>query len=292
VVELGKDRRVKYFFIFPSVTYALLMVFSPILYTLALSFCKWSMAGPVRIVFFENYTKMFVTERFINAVLRTIIFSAGALSLEMALGTAIALVLNRNVVGKIVVQTLFLLPMVATPVSIGMVWMLIYEPSFGILNALLQNLGMVNLPIWLGDSKTALLSIAIIDIWQWTPMIALIVLAGLSSLPKEPFESARVDGAKSWQSLFHITMPMVMPTIVVAGLLRLIDVLKTFDIIFATTQGGPMFGSETLNIYSYVNAFQYFDIGYASALLIVFFVFVMTISVFYSKLRDKVSLEL
>jgi len=292
VIELGKDRRVKYFFIFPAVVYAVLMVFAPILYTLLLSFCKWSMAGPVRIVYFDNYLKMFGTERFINAVLRTIILSAGALALEMALGTTIALVLNRNFAGKIVVQTLFLLPMVATPVSIGMVWMLIYEPSFGIANVLLQNLGVVNLPVWLGDTRTALLSIAIIDIWQWTPMIALIVLAGLSSLPKEPFESARVDGAKSWQTLFSVTLPMVMPTIVVAGLLRLIDVLKTFDIIFATTQGGPVFASETLNIYSYINAFQYFDIGYASALLIVFFIFVMTISVFYSKLRDKVSVDI
>ena len=292
MIELGKDRRVKYFFIFPAVVYAVLMVFAPILYTLLLSFCKWSMAGPVRIVYFDNYLKMFGTERFINAVLRTIILSAGALALEMALGTTIALVLNRNFAGKIVVQTLFLLPMVATPVSIGMVWMLIYEPSFGIANVLLQNLGVVNLPVWLGDTRTALLSIAIIDIWQWTPMIALIVLAGLSSLPKEPFESARVDGAKSWQTLFSVTLPMVMPTIVVAGLLRLIDVLKTFDIIFATTQGGPVFASETLNIYSYINAFQYFDIGYASALLIVFFIFVMTISVFYSKLRDKVSVDI
>ena len=292
MIELGKDRRVKYFFIFPAVVYAVLMVLAPILYTLVLSFCKWSMAGPVQVVYFDNYRRMFGTERFIHAMLRTIIFSAGALTLQMVLGTAIALILNRDFVGKIVVQTLFLMPMVATPVSVGMVWMLIYEPSFGIANVLLQNLGVVNLPVWLGDPKTVLLSIAIIDIWQWTPMIALIVLAGLSSLPKEPFESARVDGAKSWQTLFSITLPMVMPTIVVAGLLRLIDVLKTFDIIFATTQGGPVFASETLNIYSYVNAFQYFDMGYASALLIVFFVFVMTISVFYSKLRDKVRIDI
>ena len=292
MVELGKDRRVKYFFIFPAVVYAALMVFAPIVYTLALSFCKWSMAGPAKIVFFTNYVKMFGTDRFINAVLRTIIFSAGALALEMFLGTAIALILNRDFTGKIVIQTLFLLPMVATPVSLGMVWMLIYEPSFGIANALLKTLGVINLPTWLGDAKTALLSIAIIDIWQWTPMISLIVLAGLTSLPKEPLESAKVDGAKSWQTLFSITLPMVMPTIVVAGLLRLIDVLKTFDVIFATTQGGPVFGSETLNIYAYINAFQYFDMGYASALLVVFFIFVMTISIFYSKLRDKVSIDI
>ena len=291
MTELGKDRRVKYFFIFPAVVYAILMVFSPILYTLGLSFARWSMAGPVHIVFFENYQRMFSTDRFVNAVLRTVVFSAGALSLQMVLGTTIALILNRKFTGKIVVQTLFLLPMVATPVSVGMDWMLIYEPTFGIANALLRNMGVVNLPVWLGDPNTVLASLIIIDVWQWTPMIALIVLAGLSSLPKEPFESARVDGAKSWQSLLHITMPMIMPTVVVAGLLRLIDVLKTFDIIFATTQGGPVFASETMNIYSYINAFQYFNIGYASALLIVFFIFVMAISIFYSKLRDKVSLD-
>jgi multiple sugar transport system permease protein len=122
-------------------------------------------------------------------------------------------------------------------------------------------------------------------------MIALIVLAGLSALPAEPVESARVDGASAWQILTRINIPMVMPTIIVAGLLRLIDVLKTFDIIFATTQGGPVFSSETLNIYSYINAFQYFDIGYASALLIVFFIFVASISFIYTKLRDRVRID-
>jgi multiple sugar transport system permease protein len=234
---------------------------------------------------------MFTDDRFINAILRTFIFSAGALSLQMTLGTAVAIFLNRNFKGKILVQTLFLLPMVATPVSIGMVWMLIYEPSFGLANALLRSMGTVNLPSWLGSPSTVLPSLMLVDIWQWTPMIALIVLAGLSAMPKEPFESAKVDGAKSWQILSYITMPMIMPTIIVAGLLRLIDVLKTFDIIFSTTQGGPRFSSETLNIYSYINAFQYFDIGYASALLIVFLLVILFITIIYSRLRDKVSLD-
>jgi multiple sugar transport system permease protein len=292
MIEMGRDRRVKYFFILPAVFYVVLMVIAPIVYTLFLSFCKWSMAGPVRVVFFNNYKTMFITERFLNAALRTIIFSAGALLLEMFFGTAIALLMNREFTGKIVVQTLFLIPMVATPVSIGLVWMLIYEPSFGIINVMLENMGVINLPQWLGSPKTALLSIAIIDIWQWTPMIALIVLAGLSALPAEPVESARVDGASAWQILTRINVPMVMPTIIVAGLLRLIDVLKTFDTIFATTQGGPVFSSETLNIYSYINAFQYFDIGYASALLIVFFVFVAGISFVYAKLRDRVRIDI
>ena len=113
-------------------------------------------------------------------------------------------------------------------------------------------------------------------------------MAGLSALPQEPVESARVDGARPWQVLTRVTIPMVLPTIVVAGMLRLIDALKTFDIIYATTQGGPTFSSETLNILAFINAFQYFDLGYASAMLVVFFVLILLLSLWVGKLRNIV----
>ncbi len=267
------------------------MVMFPVLYTIILSFTKWSMAGKPRIVFFSNYTSMLSDSRFLKAFVRTLVFSSVALVSELVIGTAIALLLNRNFVGKPLVKTLFLLPMVATPVSIGLVWMLIYEPTFGIANTLLEAIGLRNLPIWLGSPQTALMSLAIIDIWQWTPMISLIVMAGLAALPYEPIESAHVDGARPWQILTKVTLPMVMPTIVVAGLLRLIDALKTFDIIYATTQGGPTFSSETLNVLSFINAFQYFDLGYASAMLVVFFLIVLLLSLWVGKLRARVRID-
>lgn len=285
------ERATKYFFVLPAFIFVSLMVILPVLYTFLLSFTKWSMAGKPKIVGFGNYMAMLSDSRFLHALSRTLVFSAAALFFEVVLGTSIALILNRDFVGKPLVKTLFLLPMVATPVSIGLVWMLIYEPTFGVANTLLGYIGMQNLPVWLGSPDTALMSLAIIDIWQWTPMISLIVMAGLAALPLEPIESARVDGARTWQILVKVTLPMLSPTIVVASLLRLIDALKTFDIIYATTQGGPTFSSETLNVLAFVNAFQYFDLGYASAMLVVFFLLVLILSLLVGKLRNYVRID-
>ncbi len=285
------ERATKYFFVFPAFIFVSLMVVLPVLFTISLSFTKWSMAGTPKIVLLDNYATMFKDSRFLHAFSRTLLFSAVALLFEVVLGTSIALILNRDFIGKPLVKTLFLLPMVATPVSIGLVWMLMYEPTFGVANTLLGYLGMQNLPVWLGSPDTALLSIAIIDIWQWTPMISLIVMAGLAALPLEPIESAKIDGATPWQILLKVTIPMLGPTIVVASLLRLIDVLKTFDIIYATTQGGPTFSTETLNVLAFINAFQYFDLGYASAMLVVFFLLVLILSLLVGKLRDRVRID-
>lgn len=288
---LTSERRSKYYFVLPAFVFVGIMVIIPVAYTVLLSFTKWSMAGKPRIVFLQNYLTMFSDSRFLKALYRTILFSAVALFFEVILGTAIALFLNRDFIGKPLVKTLFLLPMVATPVSIGLVWMLIYEPTFGIANTLLGLIGMQNLPLWLGSPDTALMALAIIDIWQWTPMISLIVMAGLAALPAEPIESAHVDGAKAYQILARIILPMVTPTVVVASLLRLIDALKTFDIIYATTGGGPTFSSETLNVLAFINAFQYFDLGYASAMLVVFFVLVLLLSLSLGKLRSRVRID-
>jgi len=288
---LTSERRSKYYFVLPALVFVGIMVIIPVAYTLLLSFTKWSMAGKPNIVFLKNYLAMFSDSRFLNALYRTILFSAAALFFEVVLGTAIALFLNRDFIGKPLVKTLFLLPMVATPVSIGLVWMLIYEPTFGIANTLLGLIGMKNLPLWLGSPDTALTALAIIDIWQWTPMISLIVMAGLAALPTEPIESAHVDGAKAYQILARITLPMITPTVVVASLLRLIDALKTFDIIYATTGGGPTFSSETLNVLAFINAFQYFDLGYASAMLVVFFILVLLLSLSLGRRRARVRID-
>lgn len=287
----NKEIMEKTWFVAPAVIFLVLMVAVPVVFTFYLSLTKWNMVGVPKFQGLKNYIGMFKESRFLNSLWRTILFSGIALALELFLGTTIALFLNRDFFGKSLIKTLFLLPMVATPVSLGLVWMLIYEPTFGIINSVLDVIGLTRFPLWLGSPKTVLLSLAIVDIWQWTPMISLIVMAGLAGIPNEPFESAHVDGATSYQITTKITVPMITPTIVVAGMLRLIDVLKTFDIIYSTTQGGPKFASETLNILAYINAFQYFDFGYASAMLVVFFLIVLFLSIAVGKLRDKVRID-
>ncbi|NOU88389.1 ABC transporter permease subunit [Paenibacillus sp. LMG 31460] len=273
------DRNLKWIYTMPAVLFVLLMMVFPILYTLRISFYEWDMSAvqSPKWVGLMNYTALLSDQRFWHSVGATFYFTFAALVFETVLGIAIALLLYRDFRGKNAAKTLFLLPMVATPVAMGLVWLLIYEPTIGVANELLRFLGLKPL-LWLASPDQVIPSLVIIDVWEWTPMITLIVMAGLSTIPSEPYEAADVDGATAWKKFWHITLPLLRPTIIVAVMLRLIDVLKTFDIIYGTTQGGPNFASETLNVYGYTLGFQYFKLGTASSLLMIFFVLVMALT--------------
>jgi len=270
------DRNLKWMYILPALVFVLVMMLFPIAYTVWISFYEWSMSAvtPPAFVGLANYIDLFKDERFLDSVFNTFYFTIVALLAEMVLGLAIAVLFNRSFKGKNIAKTLFLLPMVATPVAMGLVWMLIYEPTIGAANTILKSIG-IEPQLYLASMTQVIPSLIVVDVWQWTPMVALILMAGLSTLPVDPYESADVDGATAWQKFVHITLPLLKPTIIIALMLRLIDVLKTFDIIYATTQGGPNFKSETLNIYGYVLGFQYFKMGSTSALLVIFFLIVM-----------------
>lgn len=271
------NRNIKWVFILPAALFVAIMMIFPILYTGWLSFTQWSMSAtqPPVWVGIDNYTTLLGNDqRFRDALTRTFVFTIGAVAIELALGVAIALLLRRDFRGQNVVKTLILLPMVATPVAMGMAWLLMLEPTIGFANYALRLVGLPPQP-WLASTDQALPSLMLVDIWEWTPMIALIALAGLATLPDEPFEAATVDGAGPWQRFIHLTLPLLAPTLVVATLLRAIDALKTFDIIYVITQGGPAFASETLNVLAYNQGLQYFNVGYASAILVVFFTIVL-----------------
>lgn len=282
------DKKLNYVFTVPTILFVLGMVLFPIIYTFVLSFHNWRLSAniPWEFVGVENYVELFTDSRFPEAVGRTFLFALVALVIEVVLGIAIALYLNHSFFGKNFVKTAFLLPMVATPVAVGMVWKLIYEPNIGILNTIIRCMGGPKID-WLGDSANALWSLVAVDVWQQTPFVMLIVLAGLTSLPTEPFESAMIDGATRRQIVTKITLPLLRPTIFTAVLLRLIDVLKTFDIIYSMTQGGPGFATETMNILSFRQAFEFMQFGEASATLMVFFVIVMGIAVITIKLKSR-----
>ncbi|MFZ5816424.1 MAG: carbohydrate ABC transporter permease [Bacillota bacterium] len=285
------DRHIQWVFPLPAVIFIALMMAFPIAYTLWVSLTEWSMSAvePPRFVGLENYIKMLgADQRFWKSVWRTFAFTGLALLAETLLGIGLALLLNRDFPGKNLLKTLFLLPMVATPVAIGMVWLLMFEPTIGFMNYFLGLFGIPPQP-WLASEAAALPSLVLVDVWQWTPMIALIVLAGLVSLPSDPYEAAEVDGASPAQVLWHITLPLLRPTIGVAVILRAIDALKTFDIIYAMTQGGPNYATETLNLYGYTLGFSYFQLGSASSLLVIFFAIVMGVVIFLNWARRGVA---
>lgn len=285
------DANLKWILTTPAIAFVAVLIAFPIGYTVFLSVtdAAGAVTRPYEFVGLENYAHWLGdTKRFWPAVGRTAYFTGVALLFELVIGLAIAVLLRKTFKGQSLVRVFILLPLVATPVAVGMMWLLVFEPSIGFANVVMDWFG---LPAqgWLSNKDTALNTLVFIDVWQWTPMIVLILLAGLSTLPEEPDEAARVDGANAWQRFQHITLPLLMPVISAAAILRAIDALKTFDIIYATKGrgGGSNNEAETLNILAYGEAFEYSQYGRASALLMLFFCLIVIVLAVLAILRKK-----
>jgi multiple sugar transport system permease protein len=176
--------------------------------------------------------------------------------------------------------------MASTPVAVALVWALMFDPRLGVLNYFRSLLGLAQ-GLWVSDPSSVILSLALVDIWQWTPFMFLVIQAALQSMPEEPFEAAVIDGASSLQQLVYITLPLIRPAVVVALMFRTIDCLKTFDIIYVITGGGPGIASENLNIYTFKQAFIFFDLGYGSALLSMLFLVVGAMALLLISVRRR-----
>lgn len=273
------NRHRKWLLAAPAMIFTVAMLLFPLGWTLYLSLtdAEGSVRAPKTLIGGENYAQVLTdTARFWPAVGRTLAFTTVTLAVQMVLGMSIALLLRRAFRGESLVRVAILMPLVATPVAVGMMWRLIFEPNIGIANHMLKVMGIPAQP-WLAGAATALPTTMLIDIWQWTPMVALILLAGLTSIPDEMDEASAIDGANSWQRFLFVTLPMLWPSFVVATLLRSIDALKTFDILYSTKgQGGGSFHEvETLNVYAYGLSFDYNMYGVASAVLILFFALIV-----------------
>ncbi len=289
----GYRRRWRYMlFALPAMIVILAVILFPWAFTLYLSVHDWPVVGDPSFVGLGNYLQLFSDSRFIESIWRTFYFTFLAVALPVVLGVLAAVVFHREFPFRGVLRTLFMMPMMATPVAIALVWTMMFHPQLGVLNYLLS---LVGIPpqLWVFDPGTVIPSLALIEIWQWTPLVMLIVLGGLASLPTEPYESALIDGASEWQMFRHITWPLVLPFVMVAVVIRAIDALKAFDTIFVITQGGPGTASETINIFLYLQAFAFYNIGYASAVVVVFFVIIiaMTLILLWSRQRTQWALN-
>ena len=283
----------KFVFLAPSIIFILAMIIAPLVYNFSLSFTDWTMAvnKAPNFIGLDNYIEVFKEPRFVNSVGRTLLFSLIAIALEAILGIALAVLINRKFHGRRIVQALMLLPVVATPVALGMAWKLILEPSIGFANVVVTALGFEARKFLATTSFESMLVLILIDVWEWTPLIMLMVYAGLNTIPQDPYESALIDGANRWQTFTQITLPLASSSILIAILMRLIDVVKTFDIIYATTQGGPNFATENINIYAYLNMFSYYQFGKAAAISVLFFIVVMAIGGGFLKIKSKLEVE-
>ena len=273
-------------FILPAVVVIAAVIVFPWLFTLWMSVFDWKIGSSPAFVGFGNYVELIGNRRFLEAILHTLLFTAMAVAAPLVLGTAAALVFNRRFPLRGLLRGAFVLPMMATPVAIALIWTMMFHPQQGVLNYLLSLVG-IGPSEWVYSPALALPCLVLVDVWQWTPLVMLIVLGGLASLPSDPFEAARLDGASSWQTFRHVTLPMLMPFILVAAVVRTIDALKTFDTIFVITQGGPGTASETINLYLYLQAFSFYQMGKASAVVVVFFLLVIGLSLLLVWLRER-----
>jgi multiple sugar transport system permease protein len=286
----GYARRRKYMlFAAPAIAVIAAVIVFPWVFTVWMSLHDWRIGGqPRSFIGLENYGKLLSDKRFLESIVHTFYFTALAVILPVVLGTAAALVFHRRFPMRGLMRAIFIMPMMATPVAVALVWTMMFHPQLGVLNYLLAQIGIPP-QLWVYEQRTVIPSLVIVEVWHWTPLVMLIVLGGLAALPTEPYESARIDGAGAWAMFRHITFPLVLPFIMVAIIIRTIDALKAFDTIFVITQGGPGTASETINVYLYLQAFAFYNIGHASAVVVVFFVIIVALSLLllYARQRAK-----
>ncbi len=285
------NRATPYLFLAPAGIVLIFALLYPIGYLTVASFFDWRMGSPFADSTFAglgNYTWILNDPSFRESFMVTITFAFAVVFLEMLLGVGLAFMLERPIKGMSVFRTIFILPMMIAPIVVGLIWRYMYNPQFGIINKTLKKWGFESIP-WLSSPEWALPSVIIADIWQWTPFIFILSLAALQSLPRSALEAARIDGASGWQQIIYIKIPLMMPVLVVAALLRMIDAFKVLEVIFIMTNGGPGLSTEILSLRIYKTAFVSWELGRAAALsnILLAIVMVITIAMFlYTKIRD------
>lgn len=254
-------------FMLPSIVILIAVLAIPLVYSLVVSFFDTNLksSGLGEFVGIGNYTAALTDSYFMGSVGTTAIFTIGVVTFEFLVGLAIALLLNVNVTGKSIYFSIIIIPMMITPVAVGLIWKLLLHSELGIVNYFLEMIGLSG-QAWLADSSLALKTVMFIDVWQNVPYMVLVILAGLVSLPAEPYEAARVDGASMWQRFRYLTLPMMRPTFMVVILMRAITALKTYDLIYVLTKGGPGVKTEVISYHIYQEAFRNLEIGSASAM--------------------------
>lgn len=260
------NRTTPYLFMAPAAIIMAIALLYPLLYMIWGSFRDWNPTqtiGETEFIGLKNYITLFHDPAFRESLSVTLRFAVAVVSVEMALGVGLALLLDRNIRGMSVLRTLFILPMMIAPVVVGLMWRYMYHPSVGVFNRFLKSLGLEGVD-WLG--RNALLSVIIADIWQWTPFIFILALAALQSLPRSALEAARIDGASGWQQIWHIKLPLMAPVLIVTALLRLIDAFKVLEVILVMTEGGPGLSTEILALRISRTATEFRELGVAAAM--------------------------
>lgn len=282
-----RDKRLPYFLLAPTLAVLFTLSIYPLIYSILTSLQtddkRWTLA---------HFSRLLSDNFFLIALEHTVFFSFIALCFEFIIGLSLALLLNEYLPGRKLFRSALLVPMMLPTVVVGVVWRLMLNPNFGAVNGTLKSLGFNTQQLtWTASPTLAFFSIIAVDVWQWTPFVFLVLLAGLQAIPQEPYEAARLDGSSKWQTFVYITLPLLKPAILIVLLLRTMDLLRMFDQIFILTEGGPGFATETVSLYIYRTAFRFFDFGYAAAMSFVLLAMTNVISVIYIRLLRTTEAE-
>ena len=270
----------------PVVLFLLIVAVAPVTLAIVDSFRELSLTSLAKrgqFIGLQNYRDLIGADgNFYAASGRAAIFVLAAVPVELALGLLIALWLDRTFPGRRLVLTILMIPTMIAPVVVGMIWRFFLLPSFGILTVYMNRLGFFEEDSVFSGPVTAFVALIVIDIWEWTPFVMLIMLAGLAALPRAPIEAATIDGASRWQIFRHIQLPMLTPLIVVAAMLRAIDASKIFDTVYVLTGGGPGDATEVISTFAYRTNFVRWDLGYGAAVcLVLAFVSLVVAALFF-----------
>jgi multiple sugar transport system permease protein len=280
VKRKNKDGKTKYWLFVPTMFVLILMTIVPFIFSLVTSLTNYKATEPDhwKFVGLDNFVRAVLDKDIQSSFINTLVYVGGSVAIEFVLGMLIALLLNRKMRGITMIRTFLLLPMMATPVAVGLLWRWMLNPDFGIINYYLQAWFGITGPNWLVESSLAMPVVIGVDVWQWTPFMVLSLLAGLQALGEEPIEAARVDGATPLQMFWHVTLPQLRSIIMVVLLIRVIDAFKSFDVVWTLTNGGPGISTELLSLRVYRIAFKFWETGYASAVSWLFLIVVILIT--------------
>jgi len=276
-------------FVIPCIVFLLLVVVYPTLFAVKMSFFDWKIVRPNKIMHFvgiKNYLRALTSYKFWNSLKVTVLFAIMTIPIEFILGISLALLLNRDFKGKSVVRALFVLPMVVSPLSAGILFRVMYHPQCGIFNQILHLFNIAPI-MWLSSNSTALIAVVLCEVWQSVPFILLVSLAGLEMLPSGPLEAAIVDGANSVQRFIYMILPFLSKLLAIVFIIRAIDIIRIFDSIYVMTRGGPGVSTEVIGLYMYYEGFEFFKTSYASALSVIILLLVGGLIVLWNKIFMK-----
>jgi multiple sugar transport system permease protein len=272
-----------FFLVAPALVVLLTLSIYPLIYSITISLQQQTASGEVWSL--VHFKRLASDGFFQTALVHTVVYATAALTCEFLLGLGLALLLNQQIRGRELFRASLLVPMMLPTVVVGVVWRLLLHPNFGAINGTLKQIGIDTESLtWTASPRLAFLAVIAVDVWQWTPFVFLVLLAGLQAIPQEPYEAALIDGSTRWQTFRHVTLPLLKPAILVVLLLRTMDLLRVFDQVFILTEGGPGFGTEMISLYIYRTAFRFFDFGYAAAMSFVLLLLTNVVSVVYLKL--------